>query len=93
MTDQELITVLKNIIMQNTEVGDAELIGTVAESGLVRVVVNTRGGYSFLLSKDGGVLQYIMPNVNHEDAVQAFKNGKRSKISDAALNAAGYRRA
>lgn len=91
MSDQELISVLKNIIMQMTNEGEAELIGTELEPGLVKVIVNTRGGSSFLLSKDGGVLQYAFPAVTDENAVLAFKNGKRSNISDDSLRAAGFR--
>lgn len=94
MNDNQLLGVLKNIVRQKT--GEAnndqsELVTSVIEPGLVRVVVNSRGGSSFLLDINGGVLQYIVPHVTHEAAIAAFKEGRRSALPDEALIQAGFK--
>lgn len=92
VTDQELLEILEQIIRRTGAAGPGSAIGgaEVVEPGLVRARVQERGGSSFLMGSDGGVLQYVRPLVWDEDAVAAYKGGKRSKLPAGILQELGF---
>ncbi|GAA3338672.1 hypothetical protein GCM10017714_10960 [Curtobacterium pusillum] len=94
MTDDELLEVLLRVIRDvGGASGGLEVRGdTVPGPGLVRGWIVARGGSSFLLSADGGMLQYTEPGVSDDRALELFRAGRRSQVPDGALERAGFRR-
>lgn len=90
LSNAELLKVLERVIRASgvsSAVGSSEVV----EPGLVRLRVLERGGFSFLMGRDGGILRYVFPAMMDDDAVDAFKAGRRSDLSAEVLRQAGFR--
>jgi len=74
------------VVPESAVLGAGEVVG----AHLVRVRVTTRGGPSFLMGADGGILEYIRPAMSDADAVAAFAGGMRSELPAGLLAAIGF---